>query len=316
MPDFYAGLTLTASATDSNLHSVTLRTFFQGDPGTPGDPGTNGNTIHNGDGAPDSGLGVDGDFYIDTVGVSAYGPKTSGAWGSATSLVGSDGSDGSDGAIPTDAPLNGKQYARKDAGWYEVSASGGVSRDPFPIEIVDTATSPHGRPVFELSDASRLVSGQAYPANTSRFGILCPQASDQVLAKVEFYLTATSGAGNLKFCVYEWNTIGKVFNKHHETGPVAVDGSSAPLLIATNDLTLDPAKYYIASIISDVDLTITTYIYTSCKPIAWQTTGLKPYPFTMLRGSFTYVDGFPSILTPSADLVLENDNLPALLYNV
>jgi hypothetical protein len=44
--------------------------------------------VLNGSGVPDSGLGVDGDFYIDTDESDMYGPKTGGAWGSATSLVG------------------------------------------------------------------------------------------------------------------------------------------------------------------------------------------------------------------------------------
>jgi hypothetical protein len=74
-----------------------------GEPGPPGEPGTNGTngtngtdgadgadgkTVRNGSGAPAGSLGVDGDFYIDTTADAIYGPKTAGAWGSATSLVG------------------------------------------------------------------------------------------------------------------------------------------------------------------------------------------------------------------------------------
>jgi integrin beta 8 len=53
--------------------------------------------------------GADGDFYIDTVAHLIYGPKTAGAWGAGTSLVGprgdagdagADGTDGVDGASP------------------------------------------------------------------------------------------------------------------------------------------------------------------------------------------------------------------------
>lgn len=47
-----------------------------------------GNTIRNGAGAPSGGVGVNGDFYIDTTAKALYGPKTSGAWGSATSMIG------------------------------------------------------------------------------------------------------------------------------------------------------------------------------------------------------------------------------------
>jgi hypothetical protein len=42
-----------------------------------------------------------------------------------TGATGPAGDDGADGAIATDAPVDGNQYARKDAGWAQVAASGG-----------------------------------------------------------------------------------------------------------------------------------------------------------------------------------------------
>lgn len=65
-----------------------------GTDGVDGDNGADGKTIRNGTGAPSNGLGVDGDFYIDTQAWNIYGPKTSGAWGSPTSLIGPPGSGG------------------------------------------------------------------------------------------------------------------------------------------------------------------------------------------------------------------------------
>lgn len=59
--------------------------------GNTGASGADGKTVRSGTGAPSSGLGVDGDFYIDTSANTIYGPKTSGAWGSATSLIGPTG---------------------------------------------------------------------------------------------------------------------------------------------------------------------------------------------------------------------------------
>lgn len=53
--------------------------------------------MRNGTGAPSAGLGVDGDFYIDTEADVIYGPKTSGAWGSPTSLIGPQGPQGETG---------------------------------------------------------------------------------------------------------------------------------------------------------------------------------------------------------------------------
>jgi hypothetical protein len=45
-------------------------------------------TVHNGTTAPGSGLGNDGDFYIDTATSNLYGPKAAGAWPAPVSLVG------------------------------------------------------------------------------------------------------------------------------------------------------------------------------------------------------------------------------------
>jgi Collagen triple helix repeat (20 copies) len=67
--------------------------------GQAGPAGADGNTVLNGTGAPDSGVGRDGDFYIDTAADMLYGPKASGTWPSTgTSLVGPAGAAGSAGA--------------------------------------------------------------------------------------------------------------------------------------------------------------------------------------------------------------------------
>lgn len=79
-------------------------TGSQGPAGNNGQNGIDGKTIRNGSGAPSSGLGVDGDFYIDTTADDIYGPKTSGSWGSPTSLIGPQGPTGATGpAGPTGA---------------------------------------------------------------------------------------------------------------------------------------------------------------------------------------------------------------------
>jgi len=70
----------------------------QGVPGPQGIPGAAGLTVRNGVGAPSSGLGVNGDFYINTTADTIYGPKTGGAWGGATSLIGPQGPQGPQGA--------------------------------------------------------------------------------------------------------------------------------------------------------------------------------------------------------------------------
>ena len=63
--------------------------------GPPGANGTNGNTIWNGTALPPATTGANGDFYLDTVTHSLFGPKANGQWPtSGTSLVGPAGLSG------------------------------------------------------------------------------------------------------------------------------------------------------------------------------------------------------------------------------
>ena len=55
------------------------------------------NTIRSGSGAPASGLGANGDFYINTTAATLYGPKTGGSWGNRVSLTGPTGAQGPQG---------------------------------------------------------------------------------------------------------------------------------------------------------------------------------------------------------------------------
>lgn len=93
-----------------------------GAPGSNGSNGSDGKTVRNGSGAPSGGLGVDGDFYIDTAAWTIYGPKASGSWGSPASLIGAQGDAGAAGtngytilngtAAPTTEGVNGDFYLR------------------------------------------------------------------------------------------------------------------------------------------------------------------------------------------------------------
>jgi hypothetical protein len=75
-----------------------------GSTGATGANGVDGNTILSGAGAPSSGLGVNGNFYIDTTAHSIYGPKSAGAWPAGVSLVGPTGATGSTGAAGATGP--------------------------------------------------------------------------------------------------------------------------------------------------------------------------------------------------------------------
>jgi hypothetical protein len=70
-----------------------------GPTGSTGATGPAGVSLRSGTGAPGSGTGNDGDFYIDTAAKILYGPKASGAWpGSGVSLIGPTGPAGATGA--------------------------------------------------------------------------------------------------------------------------------------------------------------------------------------------------------------------------
>ena len=76
-----------------------------GPTGATGPAGTNGNTVWNGTGAPSAGLGVNGDFYLDTAAEKIYGPKASGAWPSTgVSLIGPTGATGATGSAGATGP--------------------------------------------------------------------------------------------------------------------------------------------------------------------------------------------------------------------
>jgi hypothetical protein len=50
--------------------------------------GPRGKGVLHGEGLPSNSLGIDGEFYIDTVTNKMYGPKTSGQWGDPVNLGG------------------------------------------------------------------------------------------------------------------------------------------------------------------------------------------------------------------------------------
>jgi hypothetical protein len=72
----------------------------QGIQGVAGSDGADGKTVLNGTVDPTT-EGVDGDFYINTTANTIFGPKTAGAWGTGTSLVGPQGTAGTAGADGT-----------------------------------------------------------------------------------------------------------------------------------------------------------------------------------------------------------------------
>jgi hypothetical protein len=73
--------------------------------GATGAAGADGRTVLNGTGVPGSGLGANGDFFIDTTGWVIYGPKAAGVWPGGASLVGPAGATGATGATGSTGPV-------------------------------------------------------------------------------------------------------------------------------------------------------------------------------------------------------------------
>jgi hypothetical protein len=72
--------------------------------GAPGTAGPAGNTVLSGTTAPANGVGVDGDYYINTSTNMLYGPKAGGVWPAGISLVGPAGATGATGATGAAGP--------------------------------------------------------------------------------------------------------------------------------------------------------------------------------------------------------------------
>ena len=106
--------------------------------GPAGPAGEPGNTILYGAANPTAGIGVNGNFYINTTTNFFFGPKAAGAWPAGVSLVGPVGPAGG----IEEAPIDGEQYARKDGGWEIVVGGGGggttvLVSDTAPVGVPD-----------------------------------------------------------------------------------------------------------------------------------------------------------------------------------
>ncbi len=146
--------------------------------GATGAAGTNGNTVLHGSGAPSNGLGVNGDFYIDTAANTIYGPKASGVWASGVSLVGPTGATGPQG-------IQGIQGATGPQG---------------PAGIISPLTSNvNGAGYSETNlntvQATNLI-GSATSATNLTGSILSAQISDATSANTVSVVMKRDGSGN------------------------------------------------------------------------------------------------------------------------
>ena len=105
--------------------------------------GAGGAIVRNGSGVPSSETGSNGDFYINTINYDIYGPKTAGAWGSATSLVGPTGQTGATGTAGAtgatgSAGTNGTNGATGDTGPAGPGVSSGGTTGQYLTKVDNT----------------------------------------------------------------------------------------------------------------------------------------------------------------------------------
>lgn len=102
--------------------------------GPAGPAGADGNTLLSGVGVPPPILGMDGDFYLRTDTTAMYGPKTAGAWGAPTSLVGPAGPPGDAAGVVSGA---GTPESRTTTGAVDPSGAPGGTYPQFYFNTTD-----------------------------------------------------------------------------------------------------------------------------------------------------------------------------------
>jgi hypothetical protein len=117
----------------------------KGDKGDAGPIGTNGKTILNGTSNPsNSATGTNGDFYLNTNTYQLFGPKTDGAWGSGTPIIGLTGEQGEAGP-QGDTGLTGEPGAGVATGGTTGQILSKLSDDDFDTKWVD---APEGGNIY------------------------------------------------------------------------------------------------------------------------------------------------------------------------
>jgi hypothetical protein len=246
--------------------------------GGAGTPGADGKTVLNGSGAPSSGLGTNGDFYIDTTADAIYGPKTAGAWGSATSLVGPTGAAGP--GLPAGGTIG--QIPRKNSSTdYDVSwvanTAGAIAAQFLKNLAATTLTgvAVETRFVSILIPANTFSSGSAFEI-TFRFG----RNSITGSCGFKMYLNTSdavggvniaafvTGAGNITATVQRLLTIRSATETHHFTtaSGIASDFSISGTGLVTSNINWTVNQYLVVSLTPAASGQIHTHFSTMITP--------------------------------------------------
>lgn len=243
-----------------------------GPAGTNGTNGTDGKTVLNGSGAPGSGVGANGDFYIDTAASNIYGPKAGGAWGSGTSLVGAAGAPGAPGpSVRTGVVRNqwipaGAMQARTTSG--ATSAS------------TETSTNKVNYDYFDFTNAS---------ITYVQFGWAMPDEWNRGTIKVKFYWLPATGSGNIQWGIQAqalsdgdamdsaWGTAQVILDTVGSTGNVHCTSATPALTVGGSPALGDVIQFQIYRDTTNNTLAATArllgvaiqYTESSTEPSAW-----------------------------------------------
>jgi hypothetical protein len=141
-----------------------------GKDGANGTNGIDGRTVLSGASEPDAALGSDGDFYIFTDKGLLYGPKTNGAWGEPTSLVGPQGAPGAKGdkgdtgatgATGATGP-QGEQGPQGDKGDKGDPGASGVATTHIREETINVYADQGSRSVEAYCQAGEILTGGGF----------------------------------------------------------------------------------------------------------------------------------------------------------
>ena len=153
--------------------------------GPQGVKGVDGNTVLYGPGIPGSGIGVTGNFYIDTVDNMIFGPKAGGIgtnWPAGTSMIGPQGPAGAAGATGS----TGAQGPQGPAGTTGAQGPQGVPGATIPPStanpLVNGTAAPGAATPYSRED-------HIHPTDTSRR----PVALQAIAAGADFNTIVTSG---------------------------------------------------------------------------------------------------------------------------
>lgn len=215
----------------------------EGKPGAVGAAGKDGSVIYSGTGAPGTGLGTNGDYYLDKNTAQLYGPKTASGWGSPTSLMGATGATGAAGAngsttlsgngTPSNSlGANGDYYLDKtNYLLYGPKTSSGWGI-PILLRGADGAQGPTGA---AGKDGSIIYSGNGTPSNA--IGVNGDYYLDKTTANL-YGPKTTSGWGSALGLKGTNGTNGT-------NGSTTLSGTGAPStgIGAIGDYYLDKASY-------------------------------------------------------------------------